>query len=159
MTRPHHPLATAAAWLLICVLATVALILTTPAWGKIPWLIAAAAALRTAVKYAWPAARPAFRRTGPHGTAVVRLSGKIDAATADRTRRRLTDALATRPTALDIDMSKVELLTSDGAMAFLTTARIAHEQGIDVTVRNASPRARATLHTLGLDQLQHYHDG
>jgi hypothetical protein len=30
----------------------VALILTTPAWGKILWLIAAATALRTAVQYA-----------------------------------------------------------------------------------------------------------
>jgi hypothetical protein len=53
--RTHRPLATAAAWLLICVLATVALILTTPAWGKILWLIAAAAALRTAVQYTWRA--------------------------------------------------------------------------------------------------------
>ncbi|MDX2761004.1 hypothetical protein [Streptomyces europaeiscabiei] len=50
--RPHQPWATAAAWLLICVLATVALFLTTPAWGKILWLIAAATALRTAVQYA-----------------------------------------------------------------------------------------------------------
>lgn len=50
--RPHHPRAAAAAWLLICVLATVALILTPPAWGKILWLIAAATALRTAVQYA-----------------------------------------------------------------------------------------------------------
>ncbi len=50
--RAHHPRATAAAWLLICVLATVALILTTPARGKILWLIAAAAALRTAAQYA-----------------------------------------------------------------------------------------------------------
>jgi hypothetical protein len=50
--RAHRPLATAAAWLLICVLATVALILTTPAWGKTLWLIAAAAALSTAVQYA-----------------------------------------------------------------------------------------------------------
>ena len=56
-------------------------------------------------------------------------------------------------------MSKVELLTSDGAMAFLAAARIAHEQGTKVTVRHASLQARATLHTLGLDQLQHYHDG
>lgn len=47
--------------------------ITTPAWGKNLWLITAAYALRTAVKYAWPAERPAFGRTGPHGTAVVRL--------------------------------------------------------------------------------------
>ncbi|MBD9730102.1 hypothetical protein PV755_44730 [Streptomyces caniscabiei] len=53
--RAHRQLATAASWLLICVLATVALILTAPAWGKILWLIATAAALRTAVQYAWRA--------------------------------------------------------------------------------------------------------
>ena len=75
-----------------------------------------------------------------------------------RTTLRLTDALANRPKALDIDMSRAELLTSDGAMAFLAAARVAHEQGIDVTVRNASPQARATLHTLGLERIQHYHD-
>jgi len=56
-------------------------------------------------------------------------------------------------------MSQVQLLTSDGPMAFLAAARVAHEQGTDVTVRNASAQARATLHTLGLDRLQHYHDG
>lgn len=56
-------------------------------------------------------------------------------------------------------MSKVELLTSDGAMAFLTAALLAREQGIAVTVRNASPQARAIMHTLGLDRLQHYRDG
>jgi len=56
-------------------------------------------------------------------------------------------------------MSKVELLTSDGAMAFLAASRIAHQRGTEVTVCNASPQARATLHTLGLDRLQHYRDG
>ncbi|MGX1910089.1 STAS domain-containing protein [Streptomyces phaeochromogenes] len=60
---------------------------------------------------------------------------------------------------LEIDMSKVKLLTSDGAMTFLAAARIAHAQGTDVTVRDASPQARATLHALGLDRLQQYLDG
>ncbi|MFD3505143.1 hypothetical protein ACFWWT_45140 [Streptomyces sp. NPDC058676] len=49
--RPNYPQAAAATWLLICVLATVALTLTTPAWGKTLSLIAAATALRTAVQY------------------------------------------------------------------------------------------------------------
>ncbi|MFD9445614.1 STAS domain-containing protein [Streptomyces sp. NPDC060006] len=80
------------------------------------------------------------------------------AATADKTTRQLTDALATRPGALEIDMSRIDVLTSCGAMAFLTAARIAHQQGTRVTIRNASPQARATLHTLGLDRLQQYHD-
>jgi anti-anti-sigma factor len=149
----------AAAWLLVCALATAAAILTTPAWGKILWLITAAAALRATVKYVRSAARDDSRRTGPQGVAAVRLRGEISAATAGKTTRRLTDALASRPTALDIDMSKVELLTSDGAMAFLAAARVAHAQGTHVAVRNASPQARATLHTLGLDRLQHYRDG
>ena len=130
----------------------------TPAWAKVLCLIAAAAALRTAAKTLWTAARPASRRVKPQGPAAVHLRGEISAATAGRTTRRLTDSLATRPTALDIDMSRVELLTSDGAMALLTAARIAHQQGTDITVRNASPQARATLHTLGLDRIQHYHD-
>ncbi|MGA5451989.1 STAS domain-containing protein [Streptomyces umbrinus] len=104
-------------------------------------------------------ARPPLRGGKPQGPGIVHLRGEISAATAGQTTRHLTDALSTRPTALDIDMSQVELLTSDGAMAFLAAARIAHEQGTKVTVRHASPQARATLHTLGLDRLQHYHDG
>ncbi|MGI3222703.1 STAS domain-containing protein [Streptomyces sp. GTA36] len=111
------------------------------------------------MKYAWSAAHSASRRAGPQEAAVVHLRGEISASTADRTKRRLTDVLATRPTALDIDMAKVELLTSDGATAFLVAARLAHEQDIKVTVRNAHPQARTTLHTLGLDQLLHYSDG
>ncbi|WP_328687657.1 STAS domain-containing protein [Streptomyces phaeochromogenes] len=161
MTQPSlcRHLLSAAAGLLGCALATVAAIHITPVWAKVLCLIAAATALCTAAKALWAAARPAFHRGKSHGPGVVYLHGEISAATASRTTRRLTDALATRPTALDIDMSKVQLLTSDGAMAFLAAARVAHKQGIDLTVRNASPQARATLHTLGLDQLQHYHDG
>ncbi|MFF0041599.1 STAS domain-containing protein [Streptomyces mirabilis] len=161
MTWPplRRHLLTAAAGLLVCALATTAVVHTTPPWAKVLCLIAAAAALRTAAKALWATGRPALHRGTPHGRRVVRLRGEISAATAGKTTRRLTDVLATRPTALDIDMSKVELLTSDGAMAFLAAARVAHKQGTDVTVRNASPQARATLRTLGLDRLQHYHDG
>ncbi|MFI1361290.1 hypothetical protein ACH4TV_48220 [Streptomyces sp. NPDC020898] len=50
--RTHHPRTPAAAWLLICVGATVALTLTTPGWGKILYLTAAATALRTAARSA-----------------------------------------------------------------------------------------------------------
>ncbi|WP_405956560.1 STAS domain-containing protein [Streptomyces phaeochromogenes] len=160
MTRPPLDpcLLTAAAWLLACALATAAAIHITPAWAKVLCLIAAATALHTAAKTLWTA-HSASRQVKPQGPAAVYLGGEISAATAGRTTRRLTDALATRPTALDIDMSRVELLTSDGAMAFLAAARIAYQQGTDITVRNASPQARATLHTLGLDRLQHYHNG
>jgi anti-anti-sigma factor len=159
MTQPpsRRRLLTAAAGLLVCTLATVAAIHITPVWAKTLCLIAAATALRTAAKALWPAARPTFRRHTSQGPGVVHLQGEISAATAGKTTCRLTDTLSTRPTALDIDMSQVNLLTSDGAMAFLAAARIAHEQGTAVTVRNASPQARATLHTLGLDRLQHYH--
>ncbi|MEU6304470.1 hypothetical protein [Streptomyces chartreusis] len=72
--------------------------------------------------------------------------------------QRLTDALAGRPTALDIGMSKVGILTDDGAMTFLAAARIARTQGTQITVRNAGPQARATLHTLGRNRLQGHHD-
>lgn len=156
---PYRQLLTAAAWLLVCALATAATIHITPAWAKILCLIAAATALRTAAKAVWATDRPAFHRVTSKGAGVVYLHGEISAVTTGRTRCRLTDALATRPNALEIDMSKVKLLTSDGAMAFLAAARIAHEQGTKVTIRNASPQARATLHTLGLDRHLHHQDG
>ncbi|MGA5454806.1 STAS domain-containing protein [Streptomyces umbrinus] len=156
---PHRHLLAAAAWLLVCVVATAAALHVTPAWAKTLCLIAAATALSIGVQGAWAAARPAFHRGTPQDPDILYLGGEISAATAGRTLSRLTDALASRPTALAIDMSKVGLLTSDGAMAFLAAARIAHEQGTNVTVRNASSQARATLHILGLDRLQHYYDG
>ncbi|RSN90115.1 hypothetical protein DMH26_28580 [Streptomyces sp. WAC 05379] len=43
-------------------------------------------------------------------------------------------------------------------MTLLAAARIAHTQGTEITVRNASPQARAALHTLGWDWLRSDHD-
>ncbi|MER7173972.1 STAS domain-containing protein [Streptomyces mesophilus] len=154
-SSPDRRLVTAAAWLLLCALATAAVIQLTPVWAKVLCLIAAAAALRAGAMAAWTA-RSTLREITPREPGRIYLRGEISATTAGETTRRLTRALATRPTTLEIDMSKVELLTSDGAMAFLSAARIAREQGTEVTIRNASPQARAVLHKLGLDQLHHY---
>ncbi|SDP81539.1 anti-anti-sigma factor [Streptomyces sp. cf386] len=159
MTPPLPParLLIAAAWLLACALATAAAIHFMPVWAKILCLIAAATALRVAAKAVWSVARPASQRASQRPL-VVHLRGEITATTAGKTTQRLTDALATRPRVLDIDMSRVELLTNDGATVFFAAARIAHKQGTEITVRNANPQARATLHVLGLDRLQQYHD-
>ncbi|MEU9284823.1 STAS domain-containing protein [Streptomyces sp. NPDC048275] len=155
MTPPLPParLLIAAAWLLACALATAAAINFMPVWAKILCLIAAVTALRVAAKAVWSVARPASQQAS-QGPLVVHLRGEITAATAGKTTQRLTDVLATRP----IDMFRVELLTNDGATAFLTAARIAHKQGTEIAVRNANPQARATLHVLGLDRVQQYHD-
>ncbi|MCL8011379.1 STAS domain-containing protein [Streptomyces sp. AS02] len=157
MTPPLPParLLTAAAWLLACALATAAAIHFTAVWTKMLCLIAAATALRIAAKAVWSAARPARASQEP---LVVHLRGEITAATADNATQRLADALAARPRALEIDMSRVELLTNDGATAFFAAARIAHKQGTEIIVRNANTQGRATLHVLGLDRLQQYRD-
>ncbi|MEU5323464.1 STAS domain-containing protein [Streptomyces sp. NPDC021056] len=156
---PRYPrLLPAAVWLLVCALATTAIFYVTPVWARTLCLIAAAAALRTAIRAVRRTARSAVDRIPPPRPSVVRLQGEITAATADRTARLLADALAARPTALEIDMSEVALLTRDGAMAFLPAHRLAHEEGVGVTVRNASPQARTAMSKLGLDQIQHYYD-
>ncbi|KOV49792.1 hypothetical protein ADL00_45395 [Streptomyces sp. AS58] len=109
--------------------------------------------MHTALTTAWRAAR---EDTSPPETVVVRLRGTINHATADRNSRRLTDALATRPDVLVVDMSDVALLTNAGATALLTAAGLAHQQGSDVVIHHASPQARTTLRTLGLDRYVQY---
>ncbi|SDL02582.1 STAS domain-containing protein [Streptomyces indicus] len=149
---------TAAVWLALCVLATTGFIELAPAWARVVCLIAAATALRIAIKTLRLPGTPTMRGSTHATPDVVRLRGEISAETADATTRWLTVALSTRPATLEIDMSKVELLTRDGAMAFLTAARIAHKQRTEIIVRNASPQARTVLHTLGLDPHHHYRD-
>ncbi|WP_053757838.1 STAS domain-containing protein [Streptomyces sp. AS58] len=154
MTRPlHSRLGTAAAWLVASALATTALLFTAEVWAQVLCAIVAAAALRTALTTAWRATREG---ANPPGTVVVRLRGTVNHATADRTSRRLADALAARPAVLVIDMSEVDLLTNAGATALLTAAGLAHRQSIDVVIHHASPQARTTLRTLGLDRYVEY---
>jgi hypothetical protein len=87
-----------------------------PSWGKLLCVIAAATALRIALRTVWHAAR--FARPGDQsaGTgqgrwAVVHLRGEITAVTAGRAGRRLSAALAAGPPVLEIDLARVTLLT------------------------------------------------
>ncbi|WP_432043366.1 STAS domain-containing protein [Streptomyces cadmiisoli] len=154
MTRSlHQRTGTAAAWLLASALAITALLFTAEVWAQVLCAIVAAAALGTALTTAW---RASHEDTNPPETVLVRLRGTINHATADRTSRRLTDALATRPEVLVVDMSDVALLTNAGATALLTAAGLAHQQSINVVIHHASPQARTTLRTLGMDRFVEY---
>ncbi|MEV6318972.1 STAS domain-containing protein [Streptomyces sp. NPDC051776] len=126
--------------------------------GRDPCGIGASVALGTTLTLVWTTAHPARWRTGPQGAAVVYLRGEISASNADQARRQITAALATPPASLELHLAKVTLLTRDGAQGFLTAARIAHEQGIDVTIHNPSPQARTTLRDLDLERFLTYRD-
>lgn len=49
----------------------------------------------------------------------MRLRGKIDLFSVDRTTRTLLKALRSLPDALEIDLSSVDHLSWDGALAFV----------------------------------------
>ncbi|MFB8353025.1 STAS domain-containing protein [Streptomyces niveus] len=99
------------------------------------------------------------RRAGQRRQAVVRLRGEITAVTVGRTGRQLSAALAVGPPVLEIDLARVTLLTRDGTEVFFGAVRTAQAAGIPVVISNARPRARATMHTIGLDRVLHYsHD-
>ncbi|HET6358038.1 STAS domain-containing protein [Streptomyces sp.] len=90
------------------------------------------------------------RRSSAPGTVVVRLRGQIDSSTVRRTSRRLVDALATSPTTLEVDLSGVEHLNTDGTGAFLAVYMAARSSGTHLTVTNASPQVAKTLSRVGL---------
>ncbi|GGO59297.1 hypothetical protein GCM10012286_80580 [Streptomyces lasiicapitis] len=151
-------------WLLAAGAALGAGAYVEPSWGRLLCLIAAATALRIALRTVWHSARSARLEGRPaeHSQgrqAVVRLRGEITAVTVDRTGRRLSAVLAAHPPVLEIDLARVTLLTRDGTQVFFDAVRTAHATGIPIVISNARPQPRATLHTLGLDRVLHYsHD-
>ncbi|GHC89804.1 STAS domain-containing protein [Streptomyces flavofungini] len=161
MSARGRTLLVAAAWLLAAAAALGAGARVEPSWGRLLFLIAAATALRIALRTIWHSARsarPGSRSAGPGQgqQAVVRLRGEITAVTVGRTGRRLSAVLAAGPPVLEIGLGRVTLLTRDGARVFFDAVRTAHATGIPVVISNAPTQPRATLHTLGLDRVVHY---
>ncbi|MGA5454081.1 hypothetical protein ACPCVO_46550 [Streptomyces umbrinus] len=119
MTTRRRALPAAGVWLLTTAVMIWAGTRVEPSWVELLCLIAAAAALRTALRTARP-----LLRTAPSSEAqewrraVVQLHGEINTATAERAGRQLTDALAEGPVALEVDLTKVSILTRDSTRVF-----------------------------------------
>ncbi|WP_327368004.1 STAS domain-containing protein [Streptomyces sp. NBC_01217] len=134
-------------------------VVADPYWLQITCLIAAATALRLALRGVRPATghvRPGLRFGG--GRAVVRLKGDLTATSAENATRRLTEALDPPPSVLEIDLANVSSLGKDSIQALFTALRTAGEQGIPVLVSGANRQTRTTLHGKGLDRFFRYAD-
>ncbi|WP_436789690.1 STAS domain-containing protein [Yinghuangia sp. YIM S10712] len=92
---------------------------------------------------------PAYR-----DRAVVRLGGEIDYRNTARVLGELRKA-ATRASILEIDLSNVTLITSDGAMIFFDLVRSA-PSGLRVEISGATDAVRRRLSSLGVDHFVHY---
>ncbi|MFG2599212.1 STAS domain-containing protein [Streptomyces sp. NPDC048462] len=147
----------AAVWLTVTGAAVWAGIVTEPYWLQFACLVAAAAALRLALRALWAHAShisPGMRFG--EGRAVVRLSDDLTPASADKAARRLTEALDELPSVLEIDLSKVSTLGKDTTQVLFTGLRAAAERGVRVRVTGANRRVRTTLHGMGLDRFFRY---
>ncbi|MET7355663.1 STAS domain-containing protein [Streptomyces mirabilis] len=84
---------------------------------------------------------------------VVRLSGEITSENADQIGQHLREVLLTRPPILDIDLTRVTYLSSDGCRAVFIALLAARPHGTRVIVTHADSRTRPTLTQLGLTRV------
>lgn len=87
-----------------------------------------------------------------HGsTALVDVSGEVDALSAPRLEGAVTDVLNNQPAMLVIDLSRVEFLASAG-LAVLAGARDSAGEYIGIRVVAQGSVTGRPLHLTGLDQ-------
>ena len=83
---------------------------------------------------------------------VTRLvaEGEIDASSANTFEAAANQALAERPSAIEIDLSGVGFIDSSGLRAIITLSNRAREQHIDVSISGLSAAAKRVLEITGL---------
>jgi len=107
-----------------------------------------------------PGADSTLLRTGFHAaadndgdTAVLRLHGELDMATAPGLGRALSTALDSRPTVLALDLQELSFVDSTGLRVLITACRRAGEQGSTFVLRSPSRSVLKALQLTGVDQL------
>ena len=83
----------------------------------------------------------------------VHLHGNIDAGTAEDVARLFDEAMRAGPKALDVDLSEVEHVSTDGIIPLFSALKEARSSGIHMMVVGASPHVWAALHRVGFDRL------
>ncbi|MEU6379299.1 STAS domain-containing protein [Streptomyces sp. NPDC046909] len=91
--------------------------------------------------------------------AVVHLSGEITSKNAAQTGKVLVELLRSGVTGLEIDLSKVTYLSSDGGAVFFMALRAARRHGTRVFATHTGPQPRATLEGLGLLRVVEVYEG
>jgi anti-sigma B factor antagonist len=95
---------------------------------------------------------PEGPRDGPGRTTevVVVVCGEVDMATAPLVVAAATDALASRPRRLVIDLAAVTFLDSSGVHGLVVASQQADELGVGYEVRHPSAPSRKVLDLMGL---------
>jgi anti-sigma B factor antagonist len=85
-------------------------------------------------------------------TAVIRVAGELDCATAPRLAGALAEVTRERPTRIVVDAAQLEFVDPAGARPLLETAHALPADGA-LRVRGAPPRVRRVFALLGLTPL------
>ncbi|KKW62033.1 STAS domain-containing protein [Mycolicibacterium elephantis] len=87
------------------------------------------------------------------GVAVVAVSGDVDVATVATLEESITEALATKPTALIIDLSDVDFLASAGLQTLVATNEAVTKTTTGFAVVAHGPATSRPIQLTGLDQV------
>ncbi|MFI6898112.1 STAS domain-containing protein [Streptomyces sp. NPDC050256] len=157
MNQRHAYLAKAAAWLALTAVSVWAGAALHSDAAQLLCLLSAATGLRMMLVTA-RSLLYLHRGIDVSAPAVVRLRGEITARNGQRFGRRITSALTSTPSQLQVDMRQVSLLTTEGTQALFTAVRNARHRETSVVVIGANAQVRSTLHRVGLDHFLTYTD-
>lgn len=73
---------------------------------------------------------------------ILRSAGRIDLSNAESFKERLLACLATAKTALVVDLSRVEYVSSAGLRSLMIVSKAAKPQGVELAVAALSPVVR-----------------
>jgi len=91
---------------------------------------------------------------GIDGSAVLRLTGDVDALTQAEFRRMADDLLAESTTSrLVVDMSELSTIDSSGLGLLVHLHTVCREKDVPMVLTNVPPRADALLKRTGLDRV------
>lgn len=84
---------------------------------------------------------------------LVRLSGHVVAANAEKTGQRLRDALWPGVPVLEVDLSRVRYVSADGIAAFFIALRAARANGTHLAITHAQPPVQSVMRQVGLTRV------
>jgi anti-sigma B factor antagonist len=91
---------------------------------------------------------------GTEGSAILRLSGDVDALTQEEYRRMANEMLAdSTPQRLVVDMAEVATIDSSGLGLLVHLQSMTRENDVAMVLAHVPPRADALLKRTGLDRV------
>lgn len=93
------------------------------------------------------------KKSSAPGRIVVTLRGEINAETSKRTQRTLLDALRMSPLILEVDLTHVTHVSTDGTLIFFAAVVEARSTGTRLVVTHPQAHVRWVLQRVGLGRL------